>query len=218
MSEKPFDSSHDFHHIERVLALTETLAASENSLHPETQLDPLLITLTAILHDVGDSKYVLKPTEVDGVKMPAPTTESILLAHFAPVALASTVQLLTTNVSCSKEQKRPEEMKKLIAQYPELAIVQDADRLDALGAVGVARAFVFNGVRGEPLAKARSVFDTRLLPREKMMRTALGQKMAKERCDFLRAFMVNWDLERGGYELQFEQRQKVAELEKTKQL
>ena len=91
MSEKPFDPSHDFHHIERLLRLTRILTASESGLHPETPLDPLLITLTAILHDVGDFKYVLHPTENGGVKVPAPTAESILLTHRAPADLASTV-------------------------------------------------------------------------------------------------------------------------------
>ena len=123
MSEKPFDSSHDFHHIERVLRLTKTLSDSEHALNPEIQLDPLLITLAAILHDIGDRKYVLKPTEGGDAKVPAPTPESILLMHSAPLALASTVQLLVANVSCTNEKKHPEDVLAIIEQYPELAIV-----------------------------------------------------------------------------------------------
>lgn len=73
--------------------------------------------------------------------------------------------------------------------------VQDADRLDALGAIGVARVFVFNSARGQSLARARTVLETHLLPREAMMKTASGKSMAKERCDFLRFFIAQWDQE-----------------------
>ena len=57
---------------------------------------------------------------------------------------------------------------------------------------------MFNGVRGEPLSEARDVLETHLLPREPMMKTALGKKMAKERCDFIKAFMARWDFEEVG--------------------
>ena len=66
-----------------------------------------------------------------------------------------------------------------------------------MGAVGVARAFVFNGMRGKPLAEARTVLATRLLPREKMMKTASGMELAKGCGDFLRTFMARWDFEVG---------------------
>lgn len=124
MSKEPFDTSHDYHHIERVLELAQKLATDERRLHPEIELDPTLITLTTILHDIGDSKYVLPSTSLNAIGNPALTPQDILLSHSAPPALASMVQLLTANVSCSNEQKHPRQVTTLCARHPELAIVR----------------------------------------------------------------------------------------------
>lgn len=191
MSLPPFDCSHDFSHIRRVVQLAEDLAAAERTAHPEVQLDSLLITLTALLHDIGDHKYALPTTSMPD------TAESILLSHSAPPALAASVQTLVSHVSCSYELAHPSAVAAVLAEYPELAIVQDADRLDAIGAIGVGRAFTYGGANARTLAQTRGIFTSKLLMREGMMRTDAGKKIAGERCNRLRQFMSWWDEELG---------------------
>ncbi|KAK6391338.1 hypothetical protein LTR65_004502 [Meristemomyces frigidus] len=192
MSQPPFDTSHDFSHIQRVVELAERLAAAEQTLRPDIQLDLVLVTLTALLHDIGDSKYIL-PTEHGNAS--ADTAESILLSHAAPPPLASKVQTLVSHVSCSYELAHPLAVEAVLVEYPELAVVQDADRLDAIGAVGIGRAFTYGGAHGRTLAETRSVFEGKLLMREGMMRTAHGKQIASERCRRLLSFMGWWDEE-----------------------
>ena len=153
------------------------------------------MTLTALLHDIGDHKYLLPK---GGKDIPTETAESILLSHSAPSALAATVQKLVSHVSCSHEQAYPEAVAAVLAQYPELAVVQDADRLDAIGAVGIGRAFTYGGANGRTLMETKSVFESKLLMREGMMRTEEGKRMAKERCNRLREFMNWWSEELSG--------------------
>ena len=71
----------------------------------------------------------------------------LLLEHGAPTDLAMKVQLIAKNVSFSNEIKGPRMMKAVLDQHPELAVVQDADRLDAIGAIGIGRTFTFGGAK-----------------------------------------------------------------------
>ena len=150
------------------------------------------MTLTALLHDIGDHKYVLP---ISGQGIGTETAEPILLSHSAPPALAATVQTLVSHVSCSYEQAHPEAVAAVLARHPELAVVQDAERLDAIGAVGIGRAFTYGGAKGRALVETTSVFESKLLMREGMMRTEEGKRMAKERCNRLRQFMSWWSEE-----------------------
>ncbi|RBR00986.1 hypothetical protein FVER53590_02857 [Fusarium verticillioides] len=178
-----YDASHDFNHIKRVLRLSQHI----QSRTPSTRQD--LVTLAALLHDVGDKKY-LRPGE-DPSRMVA----SVLVSFGAPQALADTVQAICLGVSYSSEVKDPARTQALVGKYPELAVVQDADRLDAIGAVGIARTFAFGGAKSRTLENTMEHFDDKLLLLEGMMKTEEGRRMAKERTERLRLMKAWWQEE-----------------------
>ena len=129
-----YDASHDFHHIERVLALAKHIHAKEAARNQdEGALDTNLIHLGALMHDVGDRKYIKPGENVTTL------VKDTLLALGASEQTATAVQDIVSHVSYSTETKDPEGVRAAIARRPELAIVQDADRLDCIGAVGIGR-------------------------------------------------------------------------------
>jgi uncharacterized protein len=187
-----YDSSHDLTHIHRVTSLTRHLLTH----HPDSStLDATLTTLAALLHDVGDKKYSTADSS------PTPVRD-FLLSIDAPEALAQGVQTVVTNVSFSNEVKHPEEVRDVLQAYPELAVVQDADRLDAIGAVGIARCFVFGAVKDAGRGMGGSVehFREKLVKLEGMMKTEEGKRLARERTRRIEEFEGWWREETGGVE------------------
>ncbi|TVY80666.1 Uncharacterized protein LSUE1_G004507, partial [Lachnellula suecica] len=153
-------------------------------------LDPTTITLSALLHDVGDRKYLQKGDD------PSIMVRDLLLGFGAEQALAEKVQPICSGVSCSSEIKDRSHVRRLIAQHPELAVVQDADRLDAIGAVGVGRVFTYGGaVVGRAMEDSMAIFKMKLFELEGIMKTEPGMQMAKERTAILRTFRKWWDEE-----------------------
>ncbi len=73
-----------------------------------------------------------------------------------------------------------------------VAIVQDADRLDAIGAVGIARTFAFGGAKDRPMEDTIQHFDDKLLRLESMMKTETGKVLARERTEKLQRFKEWW--------------------------
>lgn len=90
-------------------------------------------------HDLGDHKYAKPGENLDN------QIAELLLENGATPELALKVQLVARNVSFSNEVKNPRMMKAVLDQHPELGVVQDADRLDAIGAIGIGRTFTFTG-------------------------------------------------------------------------
>ena len=139
-------SGHDWWHVYRVWKLAESIAQKEiNS-------NSLVIQLAALLHDVGDPKFF------DGDTTMAPK----LIGDFLRTLNISEEDKLhilhiTTNLSFSKHLAGKEVEKSI-----EFQIVQDADRLDAIGAVGIARTFAFGGSRGS------SMYDPNIKPHKKL--------------------------------------------------
>jgi uncharacterized protein len=75
---------------------------------------------------------------------------------------------------------------------PEGKVVQDADRLDALGAVGVARTFAYGGEHGRPVDDSIRHFHDKLLHLKSLMNTETGRQMAEKRHAFLEAFLEEY--------------------------
>ena len=80
---------------------------------------------------------------------------------------------------------------------PEGCIVQDADRLDALGAVGIARTFAFGGEHGRPMSESVQHFYDKLLRLRELMNTPAAAALAEERHAFLEAFLAQYYKETG---------------------
>ncbi|KHN96998.1 hydrolase [Metarhizium album ARSEF 1941] len=174
-----YDPSHDFNHVQRVLRLAKHIQATL----PSTSLDA--VTLSALLHDVGDKKY-LKPGE-DSSRL----VFDALRSFGASEALAEKVQAICLGVSYSSEVKDPGRVMQLIEAHPELAVVQDADRLDAIGAVGIGRAFAFGGARNRDMGNTMEHFAEKLVRLEGMMKTDEGRRLAKERTERI-VLMQQW--------------------------
>ncbi|KAL9131987.1 MAG: hypothetical protein Q9217_000197 [Psora testacea] len=108
------------------------------------------------------------------------------------------IHILCTIIPCvshSYSTQHPGLIQHTIQHHPELAILQDADRLDALGAVGIARAFTFGGARGRHLEDTLEHFHEKLNKLEAGMWTAEGRRLARARTEKLHTFRAIWDEE-----------------------
>jgi uncharacterized protein len=185
-----YDGSHDYNHIKRVTGLAHKIYTEVKAQADAPALDLQIVTLAALLHDVGDKKY-LKDGQ-DGNTL----VHATLLDFGAEEAVAAKVQTIVLGVSYSSEIKNPASVQELIQKYPELAIVQDADRLDAIGAVGIGRTFTFGGAKGaRNMGETIQHFDDKLERLEGMMKTEPGKRMARERTERLKVFKQWWEEE-----------------------
>lgn len=189
-----FDPSHDFAHVLRVLALSKHLLAAELAADPHRKLHKPAVLLAALLHDVGDAKYTRAD---DDEGQAARAVPSLLAAHGCPPRFAAKVALLVQHVSFSAEVRRPQLVRALVAAHPELAIVQDADRLDAIGAVGIGRTFAYGAAKAPERGMCGSIehFTEKLERIEGMMKTETGRRMARERTRRLQEFRRWWEEE-----------------------
>ena len=142
--------------------------------------DPQIVSLAALLHDADD--YKLFDTENNA------NARQFLKAHDVPPETAERICRVINAVSFSKNKgRRPE--------TAEGCIVQDADRLDAIGAVGIARTFAYGGRHGRAPEDSIAHFHEKLLLLKDMMNTEKARELAEERHAFLEAFLREWDLE-----------------------
>lgn len=185
-----YDSSHDYQHILRVLHLSQSIEAKERTLHPDVSYDTNVVRLASLLHDVGDKKYS-KHGDDDAATM----VEKFLRSHGADEELARRVQQIVNHVSYSAEIKDPAKVQTALRDYPELALVQDADRLDALGAVGIGRCFTFGGAkrRKDGMDGAIEHFGEKLERLGGMMKTETGSQLASVRTRRVKIFREWWE-------------------------
>lgn len=188
-----YDSSHDFTHIRRVVGLANHLA--DNYLDQNPPLNRTLITLAAFLHDVGDRKYhENKPNSPDAATL----ITSIATTAGYDQETAAAVAEICLAVSWSKEVENPDHVAEVLARRPELGIVQDADRLDALGAIGAGRCFSYGAAKTKRgMQGCLEHFDEKLFNLEGKMKTDMGRRMARERTERLKTFKKWWDDEAG---------------------
>ena len=188
-------SGHDYWHTMRVLKMAERLAAEE-------QADSFVVQLAALLHDVDDIK--LSPKTHEKKK------NAVWFMHQVSLEdeMINRVCVIIDEISFAGQSILPSTI--------EGKCVQDADRLDALGAIGIARAFAFGGnhhrliydpeirpnfnMSKEEYRKSNSTtvnhFYEKLFQLKERMNTNSGKRLAAEReafmKDFLKEFMREW--------------------------
>ncbi len=193
-----FDGSHDFNHIKRVVGLAHlissavTASSTTGSTTSTKPLDLTVITLAAMLHDVGDRKYLKEGHD------PNTQVRDLLLGFGADPELARKVQTICLAVSFNSEMKDVKYVQNLVIDYPELGVVQDADRLDAIGAVGIGRVFTYGGAKTDrDMHQSVDMMDFKLFKLEGFMKTEPGRKMAREATRRLQVFRDWWSEEVG---------------------
>ena len=186
-----FDMSHDFKHILRVLALAKHILAEEIKANPWKKIQKQAVILAALLHDVGDSKYAQPGENSEHL------IQDLLQKNGCPPRFVAKVALIVQHVSYSSEIKRPQLVKAILGAHPELAIVQDADRLDAIGAVGIARVFSYGASKAPERGMQGCIdhFTDKLENLEGMMKTETGKQLARKRTQRLQDFRSWWQEE-----------------------
>lgn len=181
-------TGHDWHHMVRVRRLAERIAVQEGA-------DRGIVALAALLHDVDDAK--LSPATSDDLG----NARAFLANRGISPADAAAVLTAIREVSFSKNGATPPSTR-------EAACVRDADRLDAIGAIGVARAFAFGGAHGRALhdpdggdrSATTAHFHDKLLKLKDLMCTDAGREIAVARDavtrGFLDEFLLEWEGER----------------------
>ncbi|RFU26655.1 hypothetical protein B7463_g9686, partial [Scytalidium lignicola] len=175
----------------RVLRNAEYIMEEEQKLVPGLKYDKDLVRFGALLHDIGDKKYAAPGKDV------TKEVYDLIMSNVDEPSnhhheFAKTVQAICSAVSFSEEMKDLKKVKDLIVEIPELAVVQDADRLDAIGAVGIGRSFTYAGAHTWRMKASLNTIENRLLPVEKYMKTGIGREMAEERTKRLQIFQQWW--------------------------
>jgi uncharacterized protein len=194
-------SGHDWWHIYRVTQTAKTIAAEERA-------DLFVCELASLLHDVTDDKLNADPAAAE-----RELREWLEASGAGAEVTAHVLEIIATMSFKGGGRRVP--MRTLEGQ-----VVQDADRLDAIGAVGISRVFAYSGWKGrpihDPLVKPRegmtpeeyrsgndtaiNHFYEKLLKLKDLMNTGYARKMAEERHQFmeqyLQQFYQEWEGQR----------------------
>jgi uncharacterized protein len=193
------EAGHDWFHIERVYKTAMHINNLENG-------DTLVVALGALLHDIADSKFNGGDEEI-GPRVAGEFLQSIDV----DAGIIGHVQEIIRNLSFKAS------LGQITFASKELDIVQDADRLDAIGAIGIARAFTYGGFKNrvlyDPAIKPQQYADKeaykntvaptvnhfyeKLLLLKDLMKTTAGKQLAEERHQFmltyLQQFYAEWE-------------------------
>lgn len=177
-------TGHDFYHMKRVAKMAVKLAHEEEG-------DPFIAEAAGWLHDVGDKKLFDRPEQVKA--------ELEAFLNELPIDPEDRKDIFRAveHVSFQSGHQIPPTL--------EGKIVQDADRLDAIGAVGIARTFAFGGARGQmihmeddSLTSIRHFYD-KLFKLKDLMNTPTAKEIAEERHqlmeEFVERFYDEWNID-----------------------
>lgn len=162
------DPAHGPSHVYRVVELSRKLLKN----YP--QANPFRTELLAWLHDMQDDKLAAQAE--------APSLAAFLQAAGVGKDDIDFVLSAIPYISFRKHPKLPE------GTPIEICIVQDADRLDAMGAVGIARTFAYGGAKGRPLCESLAHFEEKLLLLYDLLSTPEARELAKPRLALLQDF------------------------------
>ncbi len=188
---KDAEGGHDWFHTQRVFKNAVLIAKDEN-------VDPLVIALGALLHDIADSKFY-KGDETVGPKVAREFLQKLDVKNH----VVDHVILIIENISFKGGNVKQK------FTSPELNVIQDADRLDAIGAIGIARCFNYGGFKNRKLydpdippqldmtkeaykkstAPTINHFYEKLLLLKDRMNTKTGKKLAQQRHTFMEQFL-----------------------------
>lgn len=195
------EAGHDWFHIERVWKLSRKIAETESC-------NQEVVELAALLHDIADPKFH-NGDETLALKV----SRDFLESQNAEEKLIEQVLFIIKNISFKNRAEVPQNLP------VELKIVQDADRIDAIGAIGIGRTFNFGGFKNNPMydpnvepklnmskeeyKKSNGTtinhFYEKLLLLKDLMNTEKGKEIAGERHDFMLKFLdqfyKEWNVE-----------------------
>lgn len=197
---KDAEGGHDWFHTLRVYHNAILISKGE-------KVDALVVALGALLHDIADSKFH-DGDDTIGPKM----AREFLFKHNVDSFVIEQVIKIIENISFNKSLEEGEKF-----TSPELDVVQDADRLDAIGAIGIARCFNYGGFKNRALfdpsikpnmsmtkeeyktstAPTINHFYEKLLLLSDKMNTKTGKRIAKQRHQFMERYLdqfyAEWD-------------------------
>ncbi|NND15829.1 MAG: HD domain-containing protein [Eudoraea sp.] len=196
------EKGHDWFHTERVYNNAMLISQSEN-------VDPFVVQLAALLHDIADSKFHQGDEEI-GPQKARNFLESISVDKEIISHVENIIRYMSFKNSLDEQSAT--------FSSPELEVVRDADRLDAIGAIGISRTFHYGGFKNRPMydpeippeenlsketykksdAPTINHFYEKLLLLKDMMHTQTAQKIAKERHDFMLQFLEQFYKEWNG--------------------
>lgn len=188
------EAGHDWFHIERVFKTSLNINKIEKG-------DELIVSFAALLHDIADPKFNNGDEEL-GPNVAADFLKSINIDDH----VVNEVKLIIQNMSF----KNSFDNKGFTSK--EMNIVQDADRLDAIGAIGIARAFTYGGYKNRVLynpeikpeqhhskesyknttAPTINHFYEKLLLLKDMMNTESGKAIAEKRHNFMISYLEHF--------------------------
>ncbi|MFS4483631.1 HD domain-containing protein [Hyunsoonleella sp. 2307UL5-6] len=197
---KNAEGGHDWFHIERVYKNSLLIAKTE-------AVDVFIVSLGALLHDIADSKFY-NGNETIGPKI---AREFLFKLNVDSTVIEHVINIIN-HISFKSSLEGKQKFKS-----PELDVIQDADRLDAIGAIGIARTFNYGGFKNRAIynpkvppalnmtkaeykastAPTINHFYEKLLLLKDKMNTETGKQLAKQRHEFmelyLKQFYAEWE-------------------------